>query len=335
MRTQRRLNPRRRSAYVALLPMALTALVGYLGMTLWSLRISFTTSRTFPADDYVGFAQYARLFANDRWLLSLENLAIYGVLFVAACLTLGFVLAALIDRQVRCEAALRTAFLYPYAMSFVATGVIWQWLLNPGLGIQQAVRGLGLPDFQFDWIVDPDKVIYTIVIATVWQAAGLVMVIMLAGLRGIDPDIWKAARIDGIPTWRIYSSIALPMLTHAVATAAILLLSGVVKLYDAVVAMTQGGPGTASEVPAKFIMDHLFGRANIALASAASIVLLVTVIALLAPIMYLRAGAARLSCDELGTAIEHAQPQVRHASRCMHSSQRWRRRSCCRFTSCS
>jgi glucose/mannose transport system permease protein len=119
------------------------------------------------------------------------------------------------------------------------------------------------------------------------------MVIMLAGLRSIDSDIWKAARLDGIPTWRIYTSIALPMLAHSLATATILLLSGVVKLYDAVVAMTQGGPGTASEVPAKFIMDHLFGRANIALASAASIVLLITVIALLAPVLYLRADAKR------------------------------------------
>lgn len=273
--------------------MALTALVGYVGMTLWSLRVSFSSSRTFPAHDYVALVQYARLFANDRWLLSLHNLAVYGVLFVAACLLLGFVLATLIDRQVRIEGALRTAFLYPYAMSFVATGVVWQWLLNPSLGIQQAVRQLGLTDFQFDWIVDPDKVIYTIVIATVWQSAGLVMVIMLAGLRGIDPNIWKAARVDGIPTWRFYCSVALPMLTYSLATAAILLLSGVVKLYDAVVAMTQGGPGTASEVPAKFIMDHLFGRANIALASAGSIVLLVTVIALLAPIMYLRSRPVR------------------------------------------
>jgi glucose/mannose transport system permease protein len=277
---------------VALLPMALTALVGYLGSMLWTLRVSLTSSRTFAVDDYVGLAQYARLFANERWLLSLENLAVYGVLFVVGCLLLGLLLAVLIDRQVRVEAALRTAFLYPYAMSFVATGVVWQWLLNPSLGIQEVVRRLGLAGFQFDWIVDPDKVIYTIAIATIWQASGLVMVILLAGLRGVDPEIWKAARLDGIPAWRVYSSIVLPMLGHSFATAAILLLAAVVKLYDAVVAMTQGGPGTASEVPAKFIMDHLFGRANIALASAGAIVMLVTVMALLAPVLYLRRRAA-------------------------------------------
>ncbi|MGH8262188.1 MAG: carbohydrate ABC transporter permease [Steroidobacterales bacterium] len=281
------------SVHVALLPMALTALVGYVGATLWSLRVSFTSSRTFPLDDFVGLAQYVRLAGNDRWMLSLGNLAIYGVLFIAATLVIGFVLAALIDRQTRIESALRTAFLYPYALSFIATGVVWQWLLNPGLGIQEAVRHLGFKSFEFDWIVDPDRAIYTIVIATVWQFSGFVMVLLLAGMRGIDPEIWKAARLDGIPAWRVYGSIVLPMLGHSLATAAILLLTAVVKLYDAVVAMTQGGPGTASEVPAKFIMDHLFGRANIALASAGSIVLLVTIGLLLAPFLYWRHRAAR------------------------------------------
>ena len=291
-RRRSRLSPP--AARIALLPMSLTALVGYLGMTFWSLRVSLSSSRTFPVDDFVGLAQYARLFANDRWLLSLGNLALYGVLFTAVCLLLGFLLAALIDRQVRVEAALRTAFLYPYAMSFIATGVVWQWLLNPANGIQEVVRRLGFPSFQFDWIVDPDRVLYTIVIATVWQSAGFVMVIVLAGLRGIEPDIWRAARLEGIPTWRVHVSIVLPMLWHSIATAAILLLAAVVKLYDAVVAMTQGGPGTASEVPAKFIMDHLFGRANIALASAGSIVLLLTVLALMAPVVYLRSRVARV-----------------------------------------
>jgi glucose/mannose transport system permease protein len=191
------------------------------------------------------------------------------------------------------EGALRTIFLYPYAMSFVATGLVWQWMLNPGNGIQQALRQMGFQDFTFDWIIDQDKVMYTIVIATVWQASGLVMAMLLAGLRGIDEEIWKAARIDGIPTWRVYVSIVLPMLAPSVATVFVLLFTAVIKLFDSVVSMTQGGPGTASEVPAKFIMDHLFGRANIALASAGSIVLLLTVLVLVAPFMYARSRANR------------------------------------------
>ncbi len=290
---RRLLNFRRTSVYVALLPMAITACGVYFGTTLWSLRVSFSSSRTFPTDNFVGLAQYARLFTDDRWLLSLTNLAIYGTLVIVVCLALGFLLAALIDAQSRGEGALRSVFLYPYAMSFVATGIIWQWLLNPTNGIQEAARRLGFAGFEFAWIVDPDKVIYTVAIAAIWQSGGLVMVIMLAGLRGIDPEIWKAARVDGIPAWRVYVSIVRPMLAHSFATATILLLTAVVKLYDVVVAMTQGGPGTASEVPAKYIMDHLFGRANIALASAGSIVLLITVGILLAPIVYVRRYSAR------------------------------------------
>jgi glucose/mannose transport system permease protein len=280
---------RKFTPYAALTPMALTALLAYLGAVLWTFRVSLTASRTFPNEKYIGFAQYLRLFDNERWMLSLNNLALYGLLFIAACLVIGFLLAVFIDQNVTGEGALRTIFLYPYAMSFVATGLVWQWLLTPGAGIEQAVRQLGFPGFALDWLIDQDKVIYTIVIATVWQASGLVMALMLAGLRGIDPDIWKAARLDGIPRWRVYFSIVLPMLWPTVATTVLLLTTAVVKLYDAVVAMTQGGPGTASEVPAKFIMDHLFLRSNIGIASAGAIVMLLPVVALLAPYAYARA----------------------------------------------
>ena len=282
---------RQLTTWTALLPMATTVLVAYLGTVLWSLKVSLSNSRTFPSDEFVGLVQYERLFDNDRWMLSLQNLALYGVLFIVACMVIGFLLAVFIDQKVMGEGALRTIFLYPYAMSFVATGLVWQWVLNPGNGLQQAVRQMGYEDFTFDWIIDQDKVMYTIVIATVWQASGLVMAMLLAGLRGIDEEIWKAARIDGIPTWRVYVSIVLPMLGPSVATVFVLLSTAVIKLFDAVAAMTQGGPGTASEVPAKFIMDHLFGRANIALASAGSIVLLLTVLILLAPLLYARSRA--------------------------------------------
>ena len=276
------------SASVALLPLALIVLVAYVGTVLWSLRVSLTDARTFPSDVYVGMAQYERLFHNERWLLSLNNLAWYGLLFICLCMVLGFLLAVFIDQKVRGEGLLRTVFLYPYAMSFVATGLVWQWLLNPELGLQNAVHALGFSDLQLDWIVDQDKVMYTIVLATVWQASGFVMALLLAGMRGIDAQIWHAARIDGIPTWQVYAIIVLPMLGESIATVFVLLLTASVKLFDAVVSMTQGGPGNASEVPAKFIMDHLFGRANLALASAGSVVLLLTVLALLAPLLYAR-----------------------------------------------
>jgi glucose/mannose transport system permease protein len=275
---------RRAMSYAALLPMLLTVCVGYLGSFAWTFYVSLTSSRSIATNKLVGMAQYERLFDNERWLLSLHNLALFGVLFVLACMVIGFLLAAAIDRQVAGEGALRTIFLYPYAMSFVATGLVWQWILTPG----------GIPGVEIDWLVDQDMVLYTVVLASVWQASGFVMALMLAGLRGVDPEIWKAARLDGIPAWRVYISIVLPMLAPTLATVFILLATMVVKLYDAVVSMTQGGPGTASEVPAKFIMDHLFLRANIGLASAGAVVLLLTVLALLAPWAYARSrkGAA-------------------------------------------
>ena len=287
---------RRRRAVVAqlaLLPMAITVLGVYIGTVLWSIRISFSSSKIFPTSDFVGLAQYQRLFNTERWIVSLQHIVVFGVLFIAACLVLGFLLAVFLDQRVRGENTLRTVFLYPYAMSFVATGLVWQWMLNPELGIQSTVRALGLPGFEFDWIVSQDKVIYTLVIAAVWQASGLVVAVLLAGLRGIDEALWNAARIDGVPRWRYTLSVVLPQLGPAFGTAFVLLAVGVVKVYDVVVAMTQGGPGNASEVPAKFIMDNLFTRANVGLASAASTVMLLTVLALLLPWWYGRSVQSR------------------------------------------
>lgn len=271
---------------LALLPTALIVLVVYIGCMLWTVRLSFTSSTLLPKLDWVGFAQYSRLFLNDRFLVSAENILIFGVLFIAGCLLLGFLLAVFIDQNVRAEGVFRTVFLYPYAMSFVVTGVAWQWFLNPGLGLQKLVRDMGFESFTFDWIVNQEMAIYTIVIAGLWHGAGLTMAILLAGLRGVDSDLWKAARVDGIPTWRVYLSVVLPLLRPMVVTATVLLATSVVKLYDLVVAMTLGGPGIATEVPAKFVMDHLFERNNIALGTAAATIMLITVVAILAPWVY-------------------------------------------------
>lgn len=278
--------------WLALLPMAITVAVAYVGATLWTLRVSLSSSRTFPTHDFVGLEQYRRLFDNERWLHALNNLALYGTLVIAGALLVGTLLAVLIDRGVRAEGAMRTVFLYPYALSFVATGLIWQWLLNPASGLQQVVRGLGFDGFEFDWIVDPERALFTVAIAGTWQSAGLVMALVLAALRGVDDELWKAARIEGIPTWRVYVSIVLPSVAPALATAFVLLFTAAIKVFDTVVAMTQGGPGIASDVPAKFIMDHLFARANIALASAGAIVLLCTGLALAAPWWYWRSRQA-------------------------------------------
>jgi glucose/mannose transport system permease protein len=276
------------AAAIALLPAALIVVVAYLGCLLWTARLSFSSSKLLPKLDFVGFAQYQRLFENERFLVSIENILVFGVLYLLGALVVGFLLAVFIDQRVRGEAAFRTIYLFPYSMSFVVTGLAWQWFLNPTLGLQKLVRDLGFESFTFDWLVNQRMVVYTLVIAGLWHASGLVMAILLAGLRGIDADLWKAARVDGIPTWRVYLSIVLPLLGPMVVTVVVLLSVQVVKLYDLVVAMTRGGPGIASEVPAKFVMDHLFERNNIGLATAAATMMLVTVVCVLTPWFYAR-----------------------------------------------
>ena len=273
-------------AYLAVIPMALTVFIAYMGTMFWSVRLSFSSSRMLPKNDFVGFAQYERLFETSRWITSLENLIIIAILFLSICFVLGFLLSIFIDQKIKAESFFRTVFLFPYAMSFIVTGLVWQWIFNPQLGVQKTVQSMGWESFSFDWIVNPDMVLYTIVIAAVWQGAGLVMALLLAGLRGVDDDLWKATKIDGIPTWRVYLSIILPMLRPMIVTTVVLLSISIIKMYDVVVAMTMGGPGIASEVPAKFIMDNLFERANIGLATAASTVLLSTVLCLIAPFIY-------------------------------------------------
>lgn len=281
---------------LALVPAWFMLLAGYVGTIAWSIQISLTSSKALPNTNFVGLQQYQRLFNDDRWQISVNNIVIFGVLFVALCLVVGFLLAVSIDRKVHGEDLFRTVVLYPYAMSFIVTGLVWQWLMNPTLGIQRSVRLMGWEGFTFDWVVNPDMAIYALVIAGVWQSSGLVMAILLAGLRGVDPELWKAARIYGIPPWRYYVSIVLPLLRPMIITCVVLLSIGVVRAYDLVVALTRGGPGLSTQVPATFVMEFLFQRANIALATAASTVMLVTVLAFLAPFIYVeyfrkRAGA--------------------------------------------
>jgi glucose/mannose transport system permease protein len=284
------------AAAIAFIPATLIALVVYVGCMIWTIRLSFTSSRLLPVFDWVGLAQYERLFANERFIVSIKNILTFGVFSIAGCLIFGFLLAVFIDQKIRGEAVFRTIFLYPYAMSFVVTGLAWQWFFNPALGFQKLGRDMGFENFTFDWLINQEMVIYTLVIASIWQGSGLVMCIILAGLRGVDESLWKAARIDGVPAWRYYLSIVFPLLGPMLITAVVLLAISMIKLYDLVVAMTRGGPGFASDVPAKFVMDHLFERNNVGLATAAATMMLVTVCAVVAPwiyVRYLRPGGRR------------------------------------------
>ncbi|HMS96484.1 MAG: sugar ABC transporter permease [Tabrizicola sp.] len=269
-------------------PFVLVAVFTFVLCVLWSAQLSFTSSKIFPAYDYVGFKQYARLFANERWILSFQNMLIFGACLISGALVIGFLLAVMIDQSVKWESFWRTVFLYPNALSFVVTGLAWQWLLNPSLGLPELVRHLGWSDFQLNLLGEEKTALYAVSIAAVWQASGLVMALCLAGLRGIDGEIWKATRIDGVPRWKTYLHIVIPMLGPIFFTAIVLLSLSVVKGFDLVVAMTNGGPGTATEVPAKFVIDHIQIRANVGLAMAGATVMLISVVAALAPWVYVQ-----------------------------------------------
>ncbi|MBA8822421.1 sugar ABC transporter permease [Ochrobactrum sp. P6BS-III] len=271
------------NAKIAALPMIATVLVVFVGCTLWTVLYSFTSSKSLPVWNFVGFDQYVRLFGASRWHVSVRNLAIYGVLCMGFSLVVGFLLAALMDQKIRFENTFRTIFLYPYALSFIVTGLVWQWIFNPQLGLEKVIRDIGFDNFQMAILSSRNYVIYAIVIAGLWQMTGLVMVLMLAGLRNVDDEIWKAARVDGIPKWKAYLFIILPMMRPVLVTTVVLIATGIVKLYDLVVAMTNGGPGIASEVPAKYVYDFMFGWANLGQGLAASTVMLTTVVIILVP----------------------------------------------------
>ncbi|KXF75500.1 sugar ABC transporter permease [Paramesorhizobium deserti] len=280
------------NAKIAALPMIATVLVVFIGCTLWTVVYSFTSSRSLPMLNFVGIDQYTRLFKSSRWMVSVENIAIYGCLSLVFSIVVGFILAVFMDQKIRFENTFRTIFLYPFALSFIVTGLVWQWILNP-LGIEKVVRDLGFESFNLPLLTDRSLVIYAIVIAGLWQGTGLVMALMLAGLRNIDEEIWKAARVDGIPTWKTYVFVIIPMMRPVFVTTLVLIATGIVKLYDLVVAMTNGGPGISSEVPAKYVYDFMFAWANLGQGLAASTVMLTTVLIILIPWAMLEFGGRK------------------------------------------
>ncbi len=278
------------SSKIAALPMVLTAVGVFVIATLWTVYHSFTNSRMLPKSEFIGLAQYERLWNSDRWYMSIENLAIYGACSLIFSLVIGFMLAALLDQKTRFENTFRTIFLYPFALSFIVTGLVWQWILNPDYGVQKIVRSLGFDSFVFNPLYNMDIVIYGILAAGLWQGTGFIMCLMLAGLRGIDQEIWKAARIDGIPMWKTYIQIVIPMMRPVFITTLVIIAAGIIKVYDLVVAQTSGGPGISSEVPAKYVYDYMFGAQNLAQGFAASTMMLVSVLIVLIPFTYLEFG---------------------------------------------
>ncbi len=260
--------------------------IGIYAFMIWTGVLSFTSSSFLPAYDFVGFDQYAKLMDNDRWLTASVNLGIFGGLFILCCLVIGVVLAIFLDQKIRQEGALRTIYLYPMALSMIVTGTVWKWILNPSLGLEKLMHDWGWSSFSFDWLVNSDMAIYTIVIAAVWQASGFVMALFLAGLRGVDSAIIRAARVDGASLPRIYWSIILPSLRPVFFSAVMVLAHIAIKSFDLVMAMTAGGPGYSTDLPAVFMYTHSFTRGQMGLGSASAMLMLGAILALLVPYLY-------------------------------------------------
>jgi glucose/mannose transport system permease protein len=271
---------------LVLLPTVAIAAVFLYGFALWTGWISLTASTLLPNYEIAGLVQYQRLWSNPRWLTAYRNLFVFGALYVGLCVAIGLLLAILLDRRIACEGALRTIYLYPMAVSFVVTGTAWRWILNPSLGLQQTVRDLGWTGFSFDWLGDPDRALYTLVIAGVWQSAGFAMALFLAALRGIDGEIVKAARVDGAPVWKIYALVLVPMLRPVFLTVIVLLSVAVLRNFDLVVVLTGGGPGYASDLPSRFMYEMAFRRDQLGLGAASAVMMLFTFIAIIVPYLH-------------------------------------------------
>jgi glucose/mannose transport system permease protein len=279
-------NPERWLPKLVLAPGVVLGFAFIYGLMLWNGVLSVSASRMLPNYDFVGLAQYARLFEMDRWWVALQNLLIFGVGYVGGSLLLGLLLAILLDQKIRAEGALRTIYLYPMALSFVVTGTAWKWILNPSLGLEKLMHDLGWASFSFDWLVQTDTAIYCVVIAGIWQSAGFAMALFLAGLRGFDDNILKAAQMDGASLPRIYWRVILPMLRPVVFSTLMVISHLAIKSFDLVVALTAGGPGYASDVPATFMYAMSFTRGQIGLGAASATIMLMTIAAIVVPYLY-------------------------------------------------
>lgn len=256
------------------------------GFIAWTTYISFSRSRMLPNYNLDGVRPYEKLWNSLNWQVALENLAVFGILYIVICCVLGLFLAILLDQKIRFESGLRPVFLYPMALSFIVTGTAWKWFLNPGLGLEKTMHELGWESFSFDWLINPEMAIYTVVIAGVWQTSGFVMAMFLAGLRGIDSEMLKAAQLDGASSFQMYRRIIIPQLRPVFLSAFIVLAHMAIKSYDLVIALTGGGPGNATELPATFMYSYTFSRNQMAVGSASAIVMLMTIAAIIVPYLY-------------------------------------------------
>lgn len=267
-------------------PSFIVSLLFIYGLMAWNGYLSVSASRLLPNYEFVGLQQYIALWESDRFRVAMTNMVVFGTLFIGGAMAIGVLLAILLDQKVRGEGVLRTIYLYPMAVSMIVTGTAWKWILNPGLGLEHLMHQWGFEGFRFDWLVQQETAIYCVVIAGVWQSAGFVMALFLAGLRGIDDSIIKAAQVDGASLPRIYWRIILPSLRPVFFSTLMVVAHLAIKSFDLVMALTAGGPGYATDLPATFMYATTFTRGQIGMGAASATVMLATVAAIVVPYLY-------------------------------------------------
>jgi glucose/mannose transport system permease protein len=278
---------------LVLAPSFALVLIFVYGFNLWTLFLSFTNSKGFTSTTLVGLANYQKLwtwtFETDppsNWYTAIVNMGLFGGLYVFFCLVLGLTLAILLDQKIRGEGILRPIYLYPLALSFIVTGTAWKLFLDPRIGLEKAVHDWGWTSFHFDWVVNPQMMIYCVAIAGVWQTSGFVMAMFLAGLRGIDGEILKAAQIDGASAFATYRRIVIPIMRPVFLSAMIILAHMAIKSYDLVLSVTGKNPGGAAELPSTFMYDYTFTRNSMAVGSTSAVIMLMTIAAIMIPYLY-------------------------------------------------
>ena len=294
-----------------LMPAVIAVAIFVYGMIGWSVWVSLSKANDLSFDmSFNGLANYVSIFNNIRFQLDLRNTVVFTVFFVLASLAIGLFLANLIDRRIRAESLFRSLFLFPLAISFIVTGVVWKWLLTPSAGFNVL---LGLDQSTNRWFTDPTVLSITpdsgagqllagiglgflatplfgipiallsLVLAAVWQMSGFVMALYLAGLRGIPEELREAGRVDGASEWQLFRRIILPLLTPVTVTAVIILGHISLKIYDLQQAMTKQGPGFATDFPASYMWQTAFNDNQFAKGAAVGVVMLVMVATLIVP----------------------------------------------------
>ena len=273
------------------LPSIITVVIFVYGLILWSVNVSLTNqnSGSKKAIEYVGLKNYTDLIVDERFTHSLLNLVKFTVVFILGALITGFIMALLLEKGIKGEGFFRSFYLYPMAISFIAMGTVFNWILNSARdeeagGLNLALQKIGLGFLQNDWYVGEKGAMYAMALPAIWQTSGYVLALFLAGFRGIPDDLREAARVDGASESQIYRHVLFPQLTPTILTILIILGHISMKAFDLIIGIN--GKSYITQVVAVYMWEATFDSRNYAKGTAIAIVLLLMIAIVVVP--YLR-----------------------------------------------